>query len=81
VDRPHAGRHAQERSLGPGGKYSAFTGWQISVQKKFELPVEQIEASIRREFNLAWPGGLTVGRGEQAVEAWRAARAISGALG
>ncbi|MBX0328671.1 ParB N-terminal domain-containing protein [Oscillochloris sp. ZM17-4] len=41
--------------------------------KDFEHTAADVEAALRFEFNLPWPGGRTVGRAEEAVAAWRAA--------
>lgn len=54
---------------------------QIATVKAHDLPDAEVEASIRREFNLPWPGGLTVNRADEAVAAWRAARDITAARG
>lgn len=55
-------------------RIGAFASWQVRAVRTVELPEEQIEASLRREFDLPWPGGRSVGRADQAVEAWRIAR-------
>lgn len=52
--------------------------WQAWATKSRELPVEQVEAALRREFDLPWPGGRSVGRADQAVAAWRAAQDVHG---
>ena len=54
-----------------GGSY-----WRAICRKGPALPVEQVEGALRREFDLPWPEGNSVGRGEQAVAAWHAAQAI-----
>jgi ParB family chromosome partitioning protein len=53
-------------------------GWQIATTKTVGLTVEQRADSIRREFNLPWPDGESVGKGDEMVAAWREAIVISG---
>jgi ParB family chromosome partitioning protein len=48
--------------------------WFASGRKGADLPAAQIEAALRREFDLPWPGGTSVGRAEEAVAAWKLAR-------
>jgi len=52
--------------------------WQRTVRRGPEWPVEELEAAIRREFDIAWPNGETVGRGDDVVNAWRAALEAEG---
>ena len=49
--------------------------WQVACTKRIEQPAADVEAALRREFNLPWPVG-TVGRANQAVAAWRTATGI-----
>ncbi len=45
--------------------------WKIIAKNKRRPPLAVIEAAMRREFDLEWPGGLSVGRGELAVQSFR----------
>jgi hypothetical protein len=54
-----------------GGSY-----WRAICRKGPTLPVEQVEGALRREFDLPWPEGESVKRGEEAVATWHAAQAI-----
>lgn len=56
------------------------TQFQIKVIKDGTVipSAEDIEASIRREFNLPWPSGKTVGKPDEAVAAWQAALNLEG---
>ena len=72
----HEGRYT---TSGPKQKKLQVTSWQMHVIKSRELPDDQVEAAIRREFNMKWPAGERIGRGDQAVAAWRAARSLSAA--
>lgn len=60
-----------------GDASPAFTAgsnaWQFRCQKQREPDPDRVRAALRREFSLPWPEGRSVGRGEQAVEAWDAA--------
>ncbi|NNJ10555.1 methyltransferase domain-containing protein [Chloroflexales bacterium ZM16-3] len=47
--------------------------WRMRIEKAHELPWAEVERALRFEFNLPWPGGRTVGLGQQAVDALRAA--------
>jgi ParB family chromosome partitioning protein len=76
--------HTKEQAVALAARFfgGAFTfqrhqssSWQVSTVKAHELPADAVEASLRREFDLEWPEGRRVGRGDQAVAAWRAARA------
>jgi ParB family chromosome partitioning protein len=78
--------HSKEEALELGRRYFGGepqygivfeTGWQVGTTKTRELPLDQCEAAIRREFDLPWPEGKRVGRGDDAVAAWRAALEIS----
>lgn len=45
--------------------------WKIVAQLKRRPPLNVIEEAMRREFDLEWPGGLSVDRGELAVQSFR----------
>ncbi len=51
--------------------------FSIRTIKSVELPVNDMEASLEREFDLMWPGGKSVGRAKQIIDAWHKARARS----
>ena len=63
------------RHIGPDPEVHRWTVSQFFTRTQclVEGDPAELEASIRREFNLPWPEGRTVDRGEQAVEAYRAA--------
>lgn len=65
------------RYCGTDVRYRAAAGWIIEADKRVELPDDQVEAAIRREFDLIWPDGHRVNRADDAVAAWRAARATN----
>lgn len=45
------------------------TSWQLACKNNLEHSAADVEAALRREFDLAWPDGSTVGRAEKAVAA------------
>lgn len=47
------------------------TSWQLCARRLLERPAPLLEDALRREFDLPWPAGRSVGRGEAAVAAWR----------
>jgi len=51
--------------------------WQAHCTKRIELPEKQVIASLRREFDLPWPNGRSVGRADFAEKCYHAARAIA----
>ena len=75
--RFHSVREAQRLAQGFFGKLTASsqsrTSWQMAARKTQEIEPEAVEASLRREFDLSWPGGRSMGLGEEAVQAWREA--------
>lgn len=50
--------------------------WFSRGTKTRDLDPKRTEDALLREFNLAWPNDRTVGKGEQAVAAWKAALAL-----
>ena len=56
------------------------TQFNLRAEKDVELPEATVEEALRFEFDLPWPGGKHVGRGEEAVAAWKKAVQISGRL-
>lgn len=66
-----------ESHVGPVGKVVQNSGyWLMRAEKRVTLPEADVEASIRREFDLDWPEGKRVNRHEEAVAAWRVATGI-----
>lgn len=61
-----------ERYFGNKGEYTRVndTAWRVTVRNQTALPREQQEASIRREFDLMWPDGKSVGMGEKAISSF-----------
>lgn len=55
--------------------------WFASMRKGTEPADAHIEAALRREFDLPWPNDTSVGRADEAVAAWLAARAKEVDLG
>lgn len=55
------------------GVEAGFSNWQAKSVKRKELPQEQCEAALMREFDMMWPANRTVGYGERIVEAYRKA--------
>lgn len=53
----------------PKTAYKNTLAWFTRVEKDVTLPREQVEAALRREFNLPWPNGMSVGMADEAVEA------------
>jgi ParB family chromosome partitioning protein len=51
----------------------AGTKWMMMAKKKVIHPLEKYEASLRREFDLPWVDGESVGRAEKMIDAWRPA--------
>ncbi|NNJ10551.1 ParB N-terminal domain-containing protein [Chloroflexales bacterium ZM16-3] len=67
--------------LSPSVSYQNHSATQFNLRvgaKDMELSQATIEAALRFEFDLPWPNGQRVGRGEEAVQAYRAALKISG---
>lgn len=62
--------------LGPSEYRTGATSHLMVSTRTVELPHEAVEAAIRREFDLMWPRGATVGRADAAVAAYRAALAL-----
>lgn len=54
--------------------------WQIAFVKTGELPWTQVEGALRREFDLPWPNGESVGRAEAAVAAMSEAMTAADAI-
>jgi len=46
------------------------SGWEVAATKEVELPREQVEAALAREFNLPLPGGRTYGRDEDILRVY-----------
>lgn len=67
------------RFLGGPAKYSTIAGrsmWQVATSKMRELPARDVEDALRREFDLPWPEGRSVGRASSALAAWRSAQTL-----
>lgn len=47
------------------------TSFQMAAKKTKELPADLLEGAIMREFNLPWPEGKTVGKGEKVWETFK----------
>lgn len=56
-------------------KHGQSTSFQMWARKSVTLPAGCAVESLRREFNLPWPDGKSVGRGEQIVDAFKQATA------
>lgn len=56
--------------------YKGGSSHNMVATRTVELPQADIEASLRREFDLIWPDGATVGRADAAIDAYRAALAL-----
>ncbi|MBX0328669.1 ParB N-terminal domain-containing protein [Oscillochloris sp. ZM17-4] len=72
---------AGRRFLDPEVSYQNHSATQFNLRvgaKAQELPIATVEAALRFEFDLPWPGGQRVNRAEDAVRAWRKAIEISG---
>jgi ParB family chromosome partitioning protein len=63
-----------EKFIGPIETIRGEAYWLVKARKTVNLPDDQVQASIEREFNLDWPDGMRVNRHEEALTAWRAAR-------
>ena len=59
--------------------YAANSMFRVIATKQTPLPDAQVEASLRREFSLPWPGGASVNRADEAVAAWKAAKLVDAA--
>ncbi len=59
-------------------RYQNHSAHQFNLRcvKSVVLPDAVIEDALRFEFDLMWPDGKSVGKAEEAVAAWRAARQI-----
>jgi ParB family chromosome partitioning protein len=53
------------------------TSWQLAARCLARPGFPEVEAALRREFDLPWPEGWSVGRGEAAVAAWREAARLA----
>jgi ParB family chromosome partitioning protein len=51
------------------------TCWQITARKQYDIPMQDCEAALSREFSLPWPGGRTVGRSKEVIATWRDCKA------
>jgi ParB family chromosome partitioning protein len=66
--------------IGPCEEYqqNQSTSFQMFARKTVTIAPEFAIESLRREFNLPWPDGKSVGKGQQIVEAYQRAMAIGG---
>lgn len=66
-------------TCGDAFTYKAEGAWfGIWGRRSVALPQAEIEAALWREFELPWPDGTTVGRGDAIVAAYRKALTING---
>jgi len=64
-----------ETFIGPVQRFTrTSTGWQLTATKTMCLVPDDVQAALRREFNLPWPGGERVGLADEAIQAWTAAK-------
>ncbi len=76
--------HNREQAVAMGNFFGDFPvysnirsnekSWQCKCLKKLQLPDEQVQGSLAREFNLSWPDGQTVGKDREALAAWEAVK-------
>lgn len=62
-----------KKYLGDGPYIRSNNSWQYTAFKSVDIPEEECMASLMREFNLPWPEGQCVGRGEKIAAAWKKA--------
>lgn len=77
----HRSEEADElaRSFGEHAKSGSSTScWQRVARRTVEPDPERVALAIRREFDLAWPDGESVGRGDDVLAAWQRAVAAEG---
>jgi ParB family transcriptional regulator, chromosome partitioning protein len=55
--------------VGDNLEYAEGEGWMAYGKKERSIAWADLEPSVRREFELPWPGGRSVGRGNRAIEA------------
>lgn len=78
--------HTKERAeeigrqyVTPDIEYARVGGWcGIIGRRSVELPQAFVEGALAREFDLPWPGGQSVNRSKEIIDAYRKAVAISG---
>lgn len=70
-------RALAERFIGPNFKLDYGGTWQAYGTKVVELPHADVIASLRREFDLPWPSGLSVGRADDIQAAYEVAQGIT----
>lgn len=63
-----------ERFAGPSQYFDVGSGWRVEATKAKRLPARQVEASLRREFDLPLPDGDSVGRADDIVAVWQLTR-------
>jgi ParB family chromosome partitioning protein len=68
-------RDSMARWIGPCEDYrhGQTTSFQMFARKNVTLNPECALESLRREFNLPWPNGKSVGKGAEIVEAYQRA--------
>lgn len=68
---PEQAKSLMEQWIGPVEAYTqTSTSFQMRAHKSVTLAEPLIEAALMREFSMAWPGGKSVGRGAEMVEAF-----------